>query len=144
MSKAYGMGLIAFLMGCSQTIDTYEPGMDWDQVMVERADAPPHELQLDIHDLGLSIIGAISDAPPNTRVWVAEGLPGDGPCPRRLNGACLDLLDAVPFMMVITSPDGEAFFSLPALHPGEPRAYQAIVLNPNEQALMSELTHPRY
>ena len=25
MSKVYGMGLIAVLMGCSETIETYEP-----------------------------------------------------------------------------------------------------------------------
>ena len=143
MSKVYGVGLVAILMGCSETIETYEPGMDWDQVVVERADVPPQDLKLQIRDLGATLLGSVEGAPPSTRVWIAEGLPGDGICPRKLNGACLDLVDASPFMMVITSPDGEALFSRPPRYSdAHERAYQAIVVNPNDKALMSDLAHP--
>ena len=145
MRQVHVMGLAALLAGCSDTIETYEPGMDWGQVIADGVDAPPQDIELEIRDLGVTLLGTISNAPPSKRVWVIQGLPGDGACPGRLNGACMSLVDPVPVHTVVTSPDGEAMWNAITLHPGSvAHAYQVVVVYPNDKAQMSDLTYPTF
>jgi hypothetical protein len=143
MRQVFGIGMMALLAGCSDTIETYEPGMDWEQVVAEGLDAPPQDIELEIRDLGMTLLGAISNAPASKRVWVIEGIPGDGACPARLRGACMSLVEPVPIYSAVTSPDGEAFWSRVNLHPGSfEYAFQVVVVNPNDEALLSDVTYP--
>ena len=142
MQKVFGVGMMALLVGCADSIETYDLGVGWEQVVAEGLDAPPQDIEIEIRNLGITLLGAISNAPPSKRVWVIEGIPGDGACPARLRGACMSLVEPVPIHSVVTSPDGEAFWASPNLHPGSlEHAYQVVVVNPNDKALLSDVTY---
>jgi hypothetical protein len=135
---AVGMSL---MMGCSETTETYDPGADWALAEASDVQAAPYKIELKLKDYGDRVQGTIHNAPPSSQVWVVQGQPGDGPCPNKLKGACMDVTDAVPFAVMTTTPDGEAWVNRAV--PGmmfHNKGFQAIVVSRNERASMSELT----
>jgi len=132
---------LSLMMGCSETSETYDPGADWSLAEASDVLAAPYKIQLKLKDQGNRIVASIQNAPPNAQVWVVQGKPGEGPCPDKLYGACMDVTGASPFAVVTTSPDGEAFLSRAVrgimFHN---KGFQAISVNRNERASMSDLT----
>lgn len=141
MTRVFVVAAMSFLMGCSETVETYDPGLDWELAESAEVMGAPHKIELQLEDHGDRILGTIHNAPPNSQVWVVVGKPGDGRCPNRLNGACMSVLDAAPFAVMTTSPDGEAIVNRFArgimFHN---KGFQAIAVSRNERASMSELT----
>lgn len=141
MTRVFVVAAMSFLMGCSETVETYDPGADWELAESAELMGAPYKIELRLVDHGDRIFGTIHNAPPSSQIWVVQGKPGDGPCPNKLRGACMDVVDAVPFMVMTTSPDGEAIIN--RMTPGfmfHNKGFQAISVSRNERASMSELT----
>ena len=132
---------LSLMMGCSETVETYDPGADWSLAEASDVQAAPYKIELKLKDYGDRILGTIHNAPPSSQVWVVQGKPGDGLCPSKLRGACMAVVDAVPFAVMTTSPDGEAVVNRAlAGMMFHNKGFQAISVSRNERASMSELT----
>ena len=84
---------LALCTACSEEIETFDPGADlldeWAQYDEALQQAVPQDMTLDVESDGSTVVGWISGAEPDARVWIITGNYGEGPCPNALRGACL-------------------------------------------------------
>ena len=124
---------------CSEEIETFDPGADlfdeWAQYDEALQQAVPQEMTLEVESDGESVIGWISGAEPDARVWIITGSYGEGPCPNPLRGACLSVRNPKPVSIVQASVNGEALFSVPVRPMTFHKPMQAVVIREGRAAV---------
>jgi len=128
---------------CSEEIETYDPGADlfeeWTQYDEAMQQAVPQDMTLELESDGTSVVGWVSGAEPDARIWIVTGHYGEGACPPALRGACLSVRSPKPVSVVQASPNGEALFSVPVRSSTFHKPMQAVVIREG-RAAVTELT----
>ena len=134
---------LALCTACSEEIETYDPGADlleqWAQYDEALQQAVPQEMTLELESDGSTLVGWVSGAEPDARVWVITGNYGEGPCPNPLRGACLSVRNPKPVSVLQASANGEALFSVPVRPSTFHKPMQAVVIREG-RAAVTEVT----
>jgi hypothetical protein len=133
------LSALALCAACSEEIETYDPGADlfeeWTQYDEALQQAVPTNLTLEVESDGTTLVGWVSGAEPDVRVWIITGEYGEGACPNPLRGACLSVRNPKPLSVVHSSPNGEALFSIPARPATFHKPLQAVVIREGRAAV---------